>query len=349
MGIYKRGKIYYARLGGKRVSLGTGDQKKANKIFKELEELHNSNRLGVLDNSRIKWGRFSQEFIEYLGGLEKEEGLVSLGTRKRYDCSLRALSEFIGESCLLRNITAKKLGKFSLHRRKLGMLDPVTKKPRRGVSKAGVNADLRAIKVALRTAAKWGYVEDAPEVEMLRTPRQAPRHLEPEQVTRLLEKEDDPHKKRLWVFMLWTGVRRREALGLKWQNISWGEKPAAHIKGKGDKERWVPLLPPAVEALGKPADLGPVFTFVHHNSKGKPVPVHRDTVTHWLKDVARRAGLPSSRLHDLRHTAITYMFSKGVAPRVVTEIVGHSDFRLVMTYAKAVVGNLYDEMNKMTK
>ena len=137
MGVYKRGNIYYARLGGKRVSLGTGDQKKANKVFKELAEIHRNRRLGVLDTSRIKLGQFRQEYLEHLGGLEKEEGLVSLETRKRYDCSLRALSEFFGDSFLLRSITTKKLGQFSLHRQRVGMVDPVTQKPRPGLTKAG--------------------------------------------------------------------------------------------------------------------------------------------------------------------------------------------------------------------
>lgn len=347
MGVYKRGNVYYARLGGKRVSLGTSSEKKANKVFEELKELHRQRRLGTLDNSRVKLGRFRQEYLEYLGGLEQEEGLVSLKTRKRYDCSLRALAEFLGDSFLLRSITTKKLGQFSLHRQRVGMVDKHTKRPRKGLSKAGVNADLRAVRTALVVAVKWGYLEKAPEVERLRIAKQRPRHLEPEQLKRLLEKENNPQRKRLWTFMVWTALRRTEALNLKWQDISWGDKPAALIKGKGGKVRWVPLLPPAVEALGSPADIGHVFTFAHRNSKGKAKPVHPDTVTHWLKRLALRAGLPASRLHDLRHTAITYMLSTGVSPRVAMEIVGHADLNIIMEYAKGVVGNLYDEMSKM--
>ena len=38
----------------------------------------------------------------------------------------------------------------------------------------------------------------------------------------------------------------------------------------------------------------------------------------------KRAGLPPMRFHDLRHTAATLLMSRGVHPKVVSEILGHS-------------------------
>lgn len=37
-----------------------------------------------------------------------------------------------------------------------------------------------------------------------------------------------------------------------------------------------------------------------------------------------RARLPRIRLHDLRHTAATLMLGKGVHPKIVSEMLGHS-------------------------
>lgn len=53
-----------------------------------------------------------------------------------------------------------------------------------------------------------------------------------------------------------------------------------------------------------------------------------------FKDLLTRAGLPSVRLHDLRHTAASLLLAQGVPARVVMEILGHSQIALTMnTYS----------------
>lgn len=44
----------------------------------------------------------------------------------------------------------------------------------------------------------------------------------------------------------------------------------------------------------------------------------------------RNAGLPSIRFHDLRHTAATLLLSRGVHPKVVSEMLGHSDVSITL-------------------
>jgi integrase len=44
-----------------------------------------------------------------------------------------------------------------------------------------------------------------------------------------------------------------------------------------------------------------------------------------------RAGLPESiRFHDLRHTAATHLLSRGVHPKVVSEMLGHADIAITL-------------------
>ena len=43
-----------------------------------------------------------------------------------------------------------------------------------------------------------------------------------------------------------------------------------------------------------------------------------------------RAGLPQRRFHDLRHSCATLLLAQGVSPRVVMEILGHSQIALTM-------------------
>ena len=170
---------------------------------------------------------------------------------------------------------------------------------------------------------------------------------------------------------------------MQWQDITWEPRPMAHITGKGGKQRWVPLLPPVVKALGRPKDIGPVFVFrsdlvatlppveelrwlLDEYSRvelarefgvsdvaigrwlrlGYPEPkqVHIDTITKRFKAAAVAAGLGEHRLHDTRHTTLTYLLSKGVRPRLAQEIAGHASITTTEDYAKRLVNvALYDE------
>ena len=56
-----------------------------------------------------------------------------------------------------------------------------------------------------------------------------------------------------------------------------------------------------------------------------------------FKRTLRRADLPEMRFHDLRHSCATLLLVQGVAPRVVMEILGHSQISLTMnTYSHVV-------------
>lgn len=324
-GIYQReGNWYYrTRVNGRlhRESLaqyGIKTEAQARAYMREMEKAKLENRLAMLDPSRVSLVKLAAQF------LEERAPYLAKNSLDRYRVSLKALAADFGQDCLVRTITARKLGQWAQLRLK------------QGVSPAGVNTDLRHIKAVLRRAEKWGVLEKAPDVEMIKEPRRLPRHLSAKQIDILLNAEGNPERKRLWVFMLWTGCRRSEALGLRWENLTWGDKPAARVVGKGDRERVVPLLPPVVAALGEPKDIGPVFPLVY-----------LDTATKWWQKLVRSQGMAGIRLHDLRHTAATYMISKGVPVGVVRQIMGHSDIRTTMGYAKALVADLYDEMSKL--
>ena len=63
-------------------------------------------------------------------------------------------------------------------------------------------------------------------------------------------------------------------------------------------------------------------------------PLDGITVTRRLQVLLRSAGLRHQRFHDLRHACASLMLAQGVAPRVVMEVLGHSQISLTMnTYA----------------
>jgi integrase len=94
----------------------------------------------------------------------------------------------------------------------------------------------------------------------------------------------------------------------------------------GGKTISVPICGPLLVILANlgPKDAGPVFTY-----EGKPVLSWR---TAW-KSARKRAGLPSIRWHDLRHTAASWMVQEGVPLDVVQEILGHEDIATTKRYA----------------
>jgi integrase len=57
----------------------------------------------------------------------------------------------------------------------------------------------------------------------------------------------------------------------------------------------------------------------------------------------RKAGLPYRRFYDLRHTCATLLLVQGVHPRVVMEILGHSQISLTMNTYSHVVPALQKE------
>jgi integrase len=59
------------------------------------------------------------------------------------------------------------------------------------------------------------------------------------------------------------------------------------------------------------------------------------------------AGLPQVRIHDLRHTASTLLQSMGVNPRVVQEILGHSNLEQTGDYTHVLLSMQKDASEKM--
>lgn len=254
--------------------------------------------------------------------LQERRPQLSEKTIESYRDSLRAFESHFGVARKINTITAREVMAWAS-----SMLD-------QGLKPVSVNVALRSVKAAFNRAVTWDLISKAPRIEMVKTPKHQPRHLSDAQMEAILKHETHPEYRRLWLFMVWTAVRRGEALGLEWERVSLGDRPQALVCGKGDKERMVPLLPPAVEALGAPGLSGPVFNVGQ-----------ADYVTHRFHKVAQAAGV-KAKLHDLRHTGLTWMVARGVPLKLVQDIAGHTSITTTMGYAKTFAGGAYDVLMK---
>ena len=104
---------------------------------------------------------------------------------------------------------------------------------------------------------------------------------------------------------------------------------------KTGQGRVVALSEESVDALMEHKDLCREVAgqddFVFCHSDGSPL--EPDKVTKDFKKMAKRAGMPGLRLHDLRHTHASLMLAEGVDLKIVSERLGHSNI--------GITGDLY--------
>ena len=248
---------------------------------------------------------------------------ISAATSERCKRSFKAFMRDMGDFTAVESLTTRHFNKWAAT-----LLD-------RGRSPGGINLDLRYISAALKRGEELGLISFAPKIEMVKTPKRLPRHLSEDEVQQILDAETNADYRRFWTFLVWTGLRRQEAFNLDWRSVTLGDKPSMQVIGKGDRERIVPLLRPALEAMGNPKSTGKVFELCG-----------LDNLTSRFKHTARLAGLGNARLHDLRHTCFTLMVGHGVPLKLVQDIAGHSSINTTMNYAKIFTGDAHSILEK---
>jgi integrase len=104
-----------------------------------------------------------------------------------------------------------------------------------------------------------------------------------------------------------------------------------------------------LEAKQKAGDLWQENDYVFYSPIGTYLnPGHNALVR--LKKLLEKTGLPDIRFHDLRHSAATTLLTKGVHPKVVREILGHSEIGMTMNIYSHVLPTMQREaMDKMKK
>jgi site-specific recombinase XerD len=146
------------------------------------------------------------------------------------------------------------------------------------------------------------------------------------------------------------GLRISEVCGLRVGDIDFTEQ-LVRVRGKGKKERVVPIGAPALEAIGRywrslkppPATGEPVF--LGSGTRGRPVqPV---VFAPRFKKYLALAGLdPKLTPHKLRHSFATHLLDNGADLRSVQELLGHAHLVTTQVYTHVSTERLkkaYDE------
>ena len=132
------------------------------------------------------------------------------------------------------------------------------------------------------------------------------------------------------------GLRISELCGLEAEDIDWNER-IVRVRGKGKKERLVPIGEPALAAIRNywsllpqpPAGESPAFLV----SATKPQAGLPATLQLRLKKYLALAGLdPGLTPHKLRHSYATHLLDAGADLRSVQELLGHAHLVTTQVY-----------------
>ncbi len=130
-----------------------------------------------------------------------------------------------------------------------------------------------------------------------------------------------------------TGARVSEFVSIKVEDFYFGEQMILIQKGKGDKSRYVPILPELAQELQ--THLGSRKTgYVFESNRHTKFTARR--IQQIVKETAEYAGITKKvHPHLLRHTVATFLLEKGMPLEQIQKFLGHSKIETTQIYAES--------------
>ena len=223
------------------------------------------------------------------------------------------------------------------------------------------------LRAAMRQAIRWQLLLADPTqgVQLPNQRRGEMRVLSTEQARSFLRTASHSPQACLFAVALTTGMRPSEYLALCWRDIDWdrgtisvvrtlhrneGQWTFADTK-RARSRRVVKLQMWVLDLLwklkGRADEAGAacdsVFAdLIFTTARGEPINEEYMVKKHF-KPLLREAGLPNIRLYDLRHTSATLALTVGVAPKVVSEQLGHASAAFTLDTYSHVLPHMQEE------
>jgi integrase/recombinase XerD len=192
-------------------------------------------------------------------------------------------------------------------------------------------------------------------------PKALPSVLSIDEVRRLIDAVYTLHNKTYFWTVYSLGLRLQEGLNLQVPDID-SARMVVHVhRGKGSKDRYVPLPPRTLTMLRKywathrnPVWLFPATGRDHDQAISAAEPMARSSVHGAMKRVVRELGFRKRvTIHTLRHSYATHLLEAGVNLRLIQQYLGHSSLQATMVYlhltslgqeqARATINSLMSE------
>jgi integrase/recombinase XerC len=244
-----------------------------------------------------------------------------------------------------------------------------------GLSKASAARALAAIRSWFKWLARAGYVEQnaASLVSTPRLPKHLPRVPSIEQMNRVVDTVEEegagwPARDKAILELLYgCGIRNAELTGLNLDDIHWANE-AILVRGKGKKQRYVPLGDEAALALRaylaeRSARLTPgagarnptsaLFLNARLRGLSNGARLTTRSVARIVKRLAILRGLSSDvHPHTLRHAFGTHLLEEGADLRSIQELLGHERLSTTQRYTQLSTTQLtqvYDRTHPRAK
>ena len=250
----------------------------------------------------------------------------------------------------------------------------------RGLSKASTARALASIRSWIRWLGRIGQVEQnvASLVATPRLPKHLPRVPSIEQMNRVVDQIDGdaaswPARDRAILELLYgCGIRNAELTGLNLGDIYWAQEVIL-VRGKGKKQRYVPLGDAAAQALrlylaerstrlaageGSKSRAPTRALFLNLSLRGLDHPggearLTTRSVARIVKRVAISRGLSGDvHPHTLRHAFGTHLLEEGADLRAIQELLGHERLSTTQRYTQLTTAQLtqvYDKTHPRAK
>ena len=247
-------------------------------------------------------------------------------TQEAYVREVRLLAQFYHKSP--DRLTEQELQRYFLHRKNVDGLAP---------------ASMRICYSGIRFFYQHVLQRDWHTLSLLRaqTTHRLPAVLSVEEIKRLLTSATPFHNQIYFTTVYSLGLRLHEALFLQVSDID-GPRLQVHIhRGKGAKDRYVPLPAETLALLRTswtthrhPTWLFPATGRDHTQSPTAAFPMSRSSVQGAFRTAKHRAEITNMgvAIHTLRHSYATHLLEAGVNPRLIQRYLGHTQLETTMLY-----------------
>jgi integrase len=239
------------------------------------------------------------------------------------------------------------------------------KNGKKGISAMTIHHVHACLHKACKDAVRWGHISRNP-LDAADPPRKKGdgtkemKTWTKEQLKAFLEAMNDERLYALWHTIAMTGMRRGEAIGLRWSDIDLENSRLSVRRALIPINREVVVSEPktakgrrviaidagTVEVLkGQAARqldeqgewdaawVDSAYVFTAENGAA----LDPESVTRYFRQAVGKSMLPPIRLHDLRHTHATLALQVGIHPKVVSERLGHATVSITLdTYSHAI-------------
>ena len=265
--------------------------------------------------------RYIDKFFRYL---EIEKNASSL-TQLNYAHDLKEFNEFVAD------LSLEKIDYLTL-RKFLAQLKS------RNLAKRSINRKLSCIRSFFKFLFKEGLIKSNPAA-LISSPKQdkhLPKVLTEDEMVKLLEAADGDdwfslRDRAILETLYSTGMRISELLGLNIDEVDF-ISGVVKVRGKGKKERLLPIGDRALKAIRKFLDRrlkkSPIL-FLNKNKTRLTTRGSRLILNKYIKKASLKQGISP---HTLRHSFATHLLNRGADLRSVQELLGHSNLSTTQIY-----------------